>query len=96
MSNALVNGGEGGIGKAIEDKLASEGECVFINDISEERKKETLKEFKKDVASGSVIDVTKDNSIRQAFEKSCLAFGFFDIIVNCSGLSISKPLEKTT
>src|SRR5690606_4076876 len=29
---ALVTGGAGGIGKAIADKLASEGACVFITD----------------------------------------------------------------
>ncbi len=93
---ALVTGGAGGIGKAIAEKLADEGACVFITDLSDERLKETLKEFKKDVGAGSVIDVTSDDSIRKAFEQACLAFGGVDIIINCAGLAISKPLEETT
>ena len=93
---ALVTGGAGGIGKAIAEKLVSEGACVFITDLSDERLKQTLKEFKKDVSGGSVIDVTNDDSIRKAFEQACLAFGGVDMIINCAGLAISKPLEETT
>jgi NAD(P)-dependent dehydrogenase (short-subunit alcohol dehydrogenase family) len=58
--------------------------------------KEALKEFKKDVGAGCSIDVTKSDSINNAFEEACLAFGGVDIIVNCAGLAISKPLEQTT
>lgn len=93
---AFVTGGAGGIGKAIAEKLASEGACVFIADLSTDRLNETLKEFKRDVGAGCALDVTKSDSISKAFEDVCLAFGGVDIIVNCAGLAISKPLEQTT
>ncbi|HEX5171589.1 MAG TPA: bifunctional aldolase/short-chain dehydrogenase [Cyclobacteriaceae bacterium] len=93
---AFITGGAGGIGKAIAEKLAGEGACVFITDLSQERLTETLGGFKKDVGAGSAIDVTAERSVQSAFEQACLAFGGVDIIINCAGLAISKPLEQTT
>lgn len=93
---AFITGGAGGIGKAIADKLAAEGACVFLADIHEDRLKTSVKEFKKDVAAGHVIDVTNNESIRQAYEGACLEFGGVDIVINCAGLAISKPLEQTS
>jgi rhamnulose-1-phosphate aldolase/alcohol dehydrogenase len=93
---AFITGGAGGIGKAIADKLAREGACVFITDLSEERLTQTLKEFRKDAGAGSAIDVTAEKSIQDAFEHACVAFGGVDIVINCAGLAISKSLEQTT
>ncbi|MDV3307806.1 MAG: bifunctional aldolase/short-chain dehydrogenase [Cyclobacteriaceae bacterium] len=93
---AFVTGGAGGIGKAIAKKLASEGACVFVADLHENRLRETVAGFSRDVGSGSVVDVTDEMSVREAIAQACLAFGGVDIIVNCAGLAISKPLEQTT
>lgn len=93
---AFITGGAGGIGKAIAQKLAAEGACAFITDLHEARLTEALSDFKKDTGAGSVIDVTDAVSVQVAIDKACLAFGGIDIIVNCAGLAISKPLENTT
>lgn len=93
---AFITGGAGGIGKAIADKLAAEGACVFIADLHEGRLKETVGGYSKDVGGGSVIDVTNESSVQQAVALACLRFGGVDIVVNCAGLAISKPLEQTT
>jgi rhamnulose-1-phosphate aldolase/alcohol dehydrogenase len=97
---ALVTGSAGGIGKAIAKKFAQEGCCVMLNDNDEGRlstvQKELSEQLNKDIVSGVHLDVTKDNSIFHAFEKTCLDFGGVDIIVNCAGLSISKPVEEHT
>jgi rhamnulose-1-phosphate aldolase/alcohol dehydrogenase len=93
---ALITGGAGGIGLAIAKKLASEGACVFLTDINETSLQQATKQFGRDVASGSLVDVTSTESIQQAYEKASLDFGGVDIIVNCAGLAISKPLEQTT
>lgn len=93
---AFVTGGSGGIGNAIAKKLSGEGACVFLADINEEALQQGVRKFSKDVASGALIDVTKNETIRAAFEKICVDFGGVDIIVNCAGLAISKPLEQTT
>ncbi|HEY9045193.1 MAG TPA: bifunctional aldolase/short-chain dehydrogenase [Ohtaekwangia sp.] len=93
---ALITGGGGGIGLAIAKKLASEGACIFLTDINEKSLQQASASFGRDVASGIVMDVTKTASVQQALEKACLAFGGVDIVVNCAGLAISKPLEQTT
>ncbi|WP_324023918.1 bifunctional aldolase/short-chain dehydrogenase [Maribacter sp. BPC-D8] len=93
---ALVTGAGGGIGKAIADKLAQEGANVVLTDIAEDRLKEGVATYAKDVASYTVCDVTKSESIAEAYKKACLEFGGVDIVVHSAGLAISKPLEETT
>ncbi len=93
---ALITGAAGGIGKAIADKLAAEGANVMLTDISEERLTEAIKNYGKDTASTAVCDVTKADSIEEAFAAACLAFGGVDIIVHSAGLAISKSLADTS
>ncbi|MDA9089775.1 bifunctional aldolase/short-chain dehydrogenase [Maribacter arcticus] len=93
---ALITGAGGGIGKAIADKLASEGANVVLTDIAEDRLKEALATYPGDTASYAICDVTKTESITAAYKKACIDFGGVDIIVHSAGLAISKPLEETT
>jgi rhamnulose-1-phosphate aldolase/alcohol dehydrogenase len=97
---ALITGSAGGIGKAIAKKFADEGACVVINDNDEGRlagaKDEFSKQYGKDTFTATLIDVTHKTAIDNAFESAVLAFGGVDIVVNCAGLSISKPIEEHT
>ncbi len=97
---ALVTGSAGGIGKAIAQKLATEGACVIINDNDAERLESARaafdKQFGKDVFTAAFLDVSQKNSIEAVYQQAALAFGGVDIIVNCAGLSISKPVEEHT
>ena len=97
---ALVTGSAGGIGKAIAKKFADEGACVIINDNDESRLEAARKEFQqqygRDVFIGEVLDVTSAEAIRKAYKAGALAFGGVDIVVNCAGLSISKPIQDHT
>jgi len=97
---ALVTGSAGGIGKAIAKKFADEGAVVVINDNDEGRlalaKEEFAKQYGKDVFAAALLDVTSASSITEAFNTAALAFGGVDIIVNCAGISISKPIEEHT
>lgn len=97
---ALVTGSAGGIGKAIAKKFAEEGAVVVINDNDAQRLATATEEFNKlygkDVFAADLLDVTDAASIRQTYNTAVLAFGGVDIIVNCAGLSISKPLEEHT
>jgi rhamnulose-1-phosphate aldolase/alcohol dehydrogenase len=97
---ALVTGSAGGIGKAIAKKFTEEGACVILNDNDEDRLEGAFKEFQtifnKDVSVSILLDVTNIPDIREAFEVAALNFGGVDIVVNCAGLSISKPLEEHT
>lgn len=97
---ALVTGSAGGIGKAIAKKFADEGAVVVVNDNDMERlanaKKDFTAQYSKDTFTTELLDVTDAGSIRNAFKTAALAFGGVDIVVNCAGLSISKPLEEHT
>ncbi len=97
---ALITGSAGGIGKAIAKKFIGEGACVVINDNDEQRlqttKEEFLQQYGKDAFAAEVLDVTNASTIQKTFDAATLAFGGVDIVVNCAGLSISKPLEDHT
>ncbi|MCX2454356.1 bifunctional aldolase/short-chain dehydrogenase [Pedobacter sp. PLR] len=97
---ALVTGSAGGIGKAIAKKFIEEGAVVLLNDNDVQRLANAEKEFRtlfgNDAFSTVILDVTSKENIDQAFEKAALSFGGIDIVVNCAGLSISKPLEAHT
>lgn len=97
---ALITGSAGGIGKAIAKKFADEGACVVINDNDADRLTSANNEFRKqygrDTHAIAQLDVTSASAIASAFQTASLAFGGVDIVVNCAGLSISKPIEEHT
>ncbi len=97
---ALVTGSAGGIGKAIAKKFADEGAVVVINDNDAGRLDSANEEFKKqygkDKYTTALLDVTNAEHISAAMDVAALAFGGVDIVVNCAGLSISKPIEEHT
>ncbi|WP_375435982.1 bifunctional aldolase/short-chain dehydrogenase [uncultured Hymenobacter sp.] len=95
---AYVTGGTGGIGKAICEELLKFGACVVAvdRDRLEETQDELRKKYGKDSALSAAINVTDADSIAESLRQSVLQFGGVDIIVNCAGLSISKPLADTT
>ncbi|QMW00791.1 bifunctional aldolase/short-chain dehydrogenase [Spirosoma foliorum] len=97
---ALITGSAGGIGKAIAKKFADEGACVVINDNDADRLASANSEFGKkygrDTHAAAQLDVTNTETIANAFKTASLAFGGVDIVVNCAGLSISKPIEEHT
>lgn len=95
---ALITGSAGGIGKAIAKKFASEGACVIVNDNDADRlavaKGEFSKAFGMDSFSAVQLDVMDHQQIQDAFNVAAIGFGGVDIIVNCAGISISKPMEE--
>lgn len=95
---ALITGSAGGIGKAIAKKFAEEGACVVLNDINEERLQGALlefqKQFGKDTAASTTLNVTDTASTEKAFAAAALAFGGVDIVINNAGISISKPIAE--
>ncbi|RCR68268.1 bifunctional aldolase/short-chain dehydrogenase [Larkinella punicea] len=97
---ALITGSAGGIGKAIAKRFVAEGAVVVINDNDPDRLKGADEEFRqqygRDTHTSATLDVTSAETISKAFEAAALAFGGVDIVVNCAGLSISKPIEDHT
>ncbi len=95
---AYVTGGTGGIGLAICELLAQNGACVVAADRDrlEETQTNLRKQFGKDSALTTPIDVLDAEAIAKSLRQTVLQFGGVDIVVNCAGLSISKPLAETT
>ncbi|MCQ6957783.1 bifunctional aldolase/short-chain dehydrogenase [Mucilaginibacter aquariorum] len=93
---ALITGSAGGIGKAIAKKFIEEGAVVVLNDMNAERLagagEEFRSQFGKDSVATTLLDVTNQEQIDQAFAEAVLAFGGVDLIVNNAGLSISKTI----
>ena len=97
---ALITGSAGGIGKAIAKRFIGEGAAVIVSDNDAERLDKTRIEFLelygKDAFVTGLTDVTDATTIDRTFTLGLLAFGGIDILVNCAGISISKPLEEHT
>ncbi|MCC2547469.1 bifunctional aldolase/short-chain dehydrogenase [Hymenobacter sp. BT175] len=95
---AYVTGGTGGIGLAICEALLQNGACVVAADRDrlDDTQADLRKRYGKDNALAVGIDVTQDAAIADSLRATVLQFGGVDIVVNCAGLSISKPLAETT
>lgn len=97
---ALITGSAGGIGKAIAKRFIEEGGVVVINDNDSGRLETARSEFNaqygKDAFAAVLLDVTDSAKIANAYDEAALAFGGVDIVVNCAGLSISKPIQDHT
>lgn len=94
---ALVTGAASGIGKAIAQRLVSEGACVVIADLDEKKASDVAAELgTADTAIGVGANVTKEEDVVRLVRKATLAFGGLDLVVNNAGVSLSKPLLDTT
>ena len=69
---------------------------MVVTDLNEERAQEAHETYKRDQSTYVAGDVTKADDVAKIIAKSCLEFGGVDIVVNCAGLAISKPLTEHT
>jgi rhamnulose-1-phosphate aldolase len=94
---ALVTGAASGIGRATAAKLAENGACVVIADLSLEKAEQAAAELgSTDVAVGVQVDVSDAEAVQAAVDAAVLAFGGVDLVVNNAGLSLSRSLLETT
>jgi NAD(P)-dependent dehydrogenase (short-subunit alcohol dehydrogenase family) len=83
---AIITGSARGIGKAIADRLASEGAKVVIADIDQEKANETARNLG-DHAIAYPLDVTSEDSWKGVVLAAKNTFGSLDILVNNAGIA---------
>jgi glucose 1-dehydrogenase len=96
---ALVTGANSGIGKGIAIALAHAGADVVVNYRSgEEAAMQVVKEASH--CGARVIahqaDVSKEDQVREMFERTIGEFGTIDILINNAGLQMDAPLTEMT
>ncbi|MDH5400719.1 MAG: SDR family oxidoreductase, partial [Cyclobacteriaceae bacterium] len=79
---ALVTGGAGGIGKACVEALVQQGAAVAVLDINPE----ITSTFKQSEVLPLVCDVTNDDQLKEAIEKTVTHFGGLDMVVSNAGI----------
>ena len=93
-SVAIITGGASGLGEACVRALLGEGGKVAILDFAEERGQKVASELGDD-ALFCLTDITKEEDVQAAIDKTVEAFGAVHIAVNCAGVGIpAKVLGK--
>ncbi len=93
---ALVTGAARGIGAGIAKTLCREGASVLVCDLLESEGKATVKEL---IESGGQawyvrLDVTSEESWKEAYAFALEKTGRFDILVNNAGITIRHDIEE--
>ena len=90
----LITGGASGLGEACARNFAKEGAKVSILDFDEERGKNVTAALG-DSAIFCRADVTDENSVQDAIDKTVDAFGSINVLINCAGVGTpAKVLGK--
>lgn len=94
---ALVTGGSGGIGRAVVERLASEGYAVAVHYAGNREKAEDIVDAIS-ADGGEVIavggDIADEDAVRLIFDTTEEAFGGIDVVVNTAGIMILAPLAS--
>ena len=95
---ALVTGGASGIGKAIVERLASEGAAVLVTDIDDEGGRSLVDSLAADGARAHFahLDVTSEEEWQAAVATAVAELGGLDILVNNAGMGDLATIEETS
>jgi len=95
---AIVTGGARGIGFAIAKGLASSGALVVIADINSDGAEKAAATVRAEgfQTQSIAVDVTKRTSVQDMVGQTVEGSGQIDILVNCAGIILRKPIEEVT
>ena len=97
---AFITGGAGGIGSASAERLLRDGCNVVLADIDQTALDEVVagfaKRYGRDMVRGVVMDVTREEQVIAALERTVAEFGGLDVVVNNAGITSAAPVEDTT
>ena len=95
---SLVTGAGSGIGRAIAEKLAREGERVVVNDLEEASAEEVVAGIVESggEATSAPGDVSDPEDVGRMVERAREAFGPIEVLVNNAGYGQQKPFVELT
>lgn len=95
---SLVTGAGSGIGRAIAEKLAQDGERVVVNDLRSESAEEVVAGIKESggEAASAPGDVSDPAAVERIVEAAREAFGPVEVLVNNAGFLQQKRFEDLT
>ncbi|MER2063071.1 MAG: 3-hydroxybutyrate dehydrogenase [Alkalibacterium sp.] len=91
----FITGAASGIGHAIGLEFLEKGAKVVFTDVNQEKLDEVVKKLQdqgKDCL-GLKVDVTNEDDIKNAFDKTVEKYGRLDVLLNNAGLQHVSPLE---
>jgi 3alpha(or 20beta)-hydroxysteroid dehydrogenase len=91
---ALVTGAARGLGAAVARRLAEEGAKVVVGDIRADEGK-SLADALAPNAVFAELDVTSEESWKDAIRLTITTFGSLDVLINNAGIVVMAPLLST-
>ncbi len=98
-ANVLITGGASGIGRIMGRMALEKGaQCLVIWDINPQNIAIATKELSKiGKVRGYIVDVSKNESVIEGYNKVTNECGFIDILINCAGIVTSnKTFDQIT
>ena len=98
-ANVLITGGASGIGKIMGRMALEKGaRCFIIWDINIAAIEETRKELSRfGMVKGYVVDVSNNEIVTLAYQKTVAECGDIDVLINCAGIITSnKTFDQMT
>jgi 3-oxoacyl-[acyl-carrier protein] reductase len=96
---AIVTGSSSGIGRAVAEGLARKGAAVAIHYLKDaEKARAVVAGIEKDGGKAIALqaDISKVAEVRRLFTEATERLGGLDILVNCSGVDLYKPVVDIT
>ena len=94
----LITGAAGAIGAGIARRFAAEGAHVVCADIDLDRANELAAELSSANPSNRSLatrmDVTSEDSVREAYRQAILEYGGVDVLVSNAGIAKSSPVDE--
>lgn len=94
---AIITGAGRGIGKAIAERLASEGADVVVCDIDKEAAERTAEEIRSKYSVKAIAisaDVAKEGDVNSMVEETIKNFGRVDFLINNAGITKDSLLLR--
>ncbi len=95
---AIVTGAVGSIGRSISEKLTKEGAHVVLTDLDTAKAQKAADEINQKTKSkraiGIKLDVTSEQSVKEALRKTVLLFGGLDLVVSNAGIAHISSVDQ--